>query len=595
MSNHLLSIQKLTPADTAHIPGYFVVSTAPINVEDQPPVDPHNNPYVAIAEMTQYLRAHEDNAEIVIVIHGYNTPKSGVEDWYKKACAEISQRYTNLPKGLIILGYRWPSEQVTEDESGKFAAKRKFAQQSLPVLLRATSRLGTGGGIVGAIVSLVALVSLIWHGSSALSAIAFGLLIIAGLLLIGSAILVSPILTLVMLRLSVYFRDSFRASNYGVADLVELIRQLDNSLVEQVEQVEQVDRSAQIAYWQPKRIRLSFIGHSMGAFVVTNAVRVLSDVFDRNSIGSLDANNQKKSPSSAIGNVFALGRLVLVAPDIPAESIISGRANTLRSSLRRFEEAYLFSNEGDMALRLASTTANYFTFPTRTRDGGYRLGNVSVRAADEAIANKSGLIEKLGIVNQDANGRLLPQPYLDYLYIRRSKPLSARQDQMSLSDREKPIAELFTYFDCTNYQEEIRDATTGETKKIGIVSQALGQRSLSTKDYFALTMDFFAGKIDPHGGYIFNPNAQFSKQAIYGLACLGFEGFLDSLQRDPLFPSVLADMQHKQPHLVAAQQVKLAALQMLSQRCADRGIQVLLAPERYQVNVLGQAQNRDGY
>ncbi|NJR51228.1 MAG: hypothetical protein HC780_18285 [Leptolyngbyaceae cyanobacterium CSU_1_3] len=45
-----------------------------------------------------------------------------------------------------------------------------------------------------------------------------------------------------------------------------------------------------------KRIRLSFIGHSMGAFVVTNAVRILSDVFDPGSIGSLDVDNLKKVP-----------------------------------------------------------------------------------------------------------------------------------------------------------------------------------------------------------------------------------------------------------------------------------------------------------
>jgi Alpha/beta hydrolase of unknown function (DUF900) len=587
MSNHLLSIHRLHPEGSTHIPSYFVVSTAPLNVEDQPPVDPQANPYQAIAEITQYLKEHEANAEIVVIIHGYNTPKLGVENWYKQACEEISQRYGELPQGLIILGYRWPSEQITEDESGKFAAKRKFAGQSLPFLLRMMSQLGTLGALVGTIVSILGLVSLALQYS-----IAIVLLIIAGIVLLVSCLLISPILTLMLLRLSVYFRDAFRASNYGVADLVELIRQLDNGLVEQVEHR---DRTAQIAYWQPKRIRLSFIGHSMGAFVVTNAVRVLSDVFDRNSIGSLDASHQTKCPSPAIGNVFSLGRLVLVAPDIPAESIISGRANTLQSSLRRFEEAYLFSNEGDMALRLASTTANYFTFPTRTRDGGYRLGNVTVRAAGASRTNDPQPPEKLGIVNQAEDGQLLPQPYLDYLYIRRSKPLSVRQGQMSLGECGKPIAELFTYFDCTNYQEQIIDEKKRQPQKIGIVSQALGKQSLSFRDYFALTMDFFAGKVDTHGGYIFNPHAEFSKQAIYGLACLGFAGFLAALQRDPQFPSVLATLKTQQPHLSVDQQTKLAALKILAQHCEARGIQVLLAPERYQVDVLGQSYNRDGY
>ena len=587
MSNHLLAINRLHPEGATSVPGYFVVSTAPINVEDQPPVDPQATPYAAIAEITQYLKTYEENAEIVVIIHGYNTPQSGVENWYRQACEEISQRYGHLPKGLIILGYRWPSEQITEDESGKFAAKCKFADRSLPLLLRLISRLGTLGVIIGIIISVLGFVSLALNFS-----ISSAFLIISGIILLGSCLLILPILTLVLLRLSVYFRDTFRASNYGVADLVELIRQLDNGLVEQVEHP---NRSAQIAYWQPKRIRLSFIGHSMGAYVVTNAVRILSDVFDRNSIGNLDNSNQTKCPSPEIGNVFSLGRLVLVAPDMPAESIISGRANTLRASLRRFEEAYLFSNEGDMALRLASTTANYFTFPTRTRDGGYRLGNMTVRAAGETLADAHCPPEKLGIVNQANDGQLLPQPYLDYLYIRRSKPLSVRQGQMNLGDRGKPIAELFTYFDCTNYQEQIIDAKTQQPKKIGIVSQALGKQSLTYRDYFALSIDFFKGKVDTHGGYIFNPQAEFSKQAIYGLACLGFTGFLTSLQRDPQFPTVLTILQTQHPQLPIAQQTKLAALKILSQQCEARGIQVLLAPERYQVDVMDQLYDRDGY
>jgi hypothetical protein len=57
----------------------------------------------------------------------------------------------------------------------------------------------------------------------------------------------------------------------------------------------------------------------------------------------IDASTSNKNPSGDISNVFSLGRLVLVASDIPAETIISGRANFLQSSLRRFDEAYLFS------------------------------------------------------------------------------------------------------------------------------------------------------------------------------------------------------------------------------------------------------------
>ncbi len=38
-----------------------------------------------------------------------------------------------------------------------------------------------------------------------------------------------------------------------------------------------------------------------------------------------------------------------------------------------------------MALRLASTAANYFSYPSKTQDGGYRLGNVTVRNTEKYV------------------------------------------------------------------------------------------------------------------------------------------------------------------------------------------------------------------
>jgi hypothetical protein len=58
-----------------------------------------------------------------------------------------------------------------------------------------------------------------------------------------------------------------------------------------------------------------------------------------------------EQPSSDIGNVFTLKRFVLASPDISAETLLSNRGNFLASALARFDEAYLFSNEGDEVLR----------------------------------------------------------------------------------------------------------------------------------------------------------------------------------------------------------------------------------------------------
>ncbi|MGL5836103.1 MAG: hypothetical protein ACRC1Z_23140, partial [Waterburya sp.] len=356
--------------------------------------------------------------------------------------------------------------------------------------------------------------------------------------------------------------------------------------------------------------------------VVTNTVRILSDVFDPRSIGSIDAHEPEKNPSSAIGNVFSLGRLVLVAPDIPAETIISGRANFLQSSLRRFEEAYLFSNEGDMALRLASTAANYFSYPTKTQDGGYRLGNVTVRYSTGAKKNVQqsadtwsasyGMVAKLpdGQLVSLLNGQEIDLPGfpLDYLYIREQTPLSKRQEAIALELNQRPIGELFTFFDCTDYAEPYLDIKE-QRKTKGLLSHALRKQALSFKDYVLLTIDFFLGKIDTHGGYFsdgksspnqdFKPEATFTKLAIYGLAAIGFEKFLLELpvelaqepiftdpNRSASFAQILQDVQSQSPELTAHQQEKVALSQVLSSLCRERGIQVLLAQKRYSQDVL---------
>jgi Alpha/beta hydrolase of unknown function (DUF900) len=188
-------------------------------------------------------------------------------------------------------------------------------------------------------------------------------------------------ITLFLLRLIVYFREVYRATTYGVPDLVDIVRLIDARLDERHKDLGAVNGRAD----------LSFIDHSMGGFVVTNAVRILSDVFSpaakpktvASGAGAV-SDDADLDERSHIGKVFRLRRLVLVSPDIPAEVLLSGRANALRSSLDRFQEAHLFSNEGDEVLRDISTTANFFTLPTKRREFGYRLGNAGVLTSGES-------------------------------------------------------------------------------------------------------------------------------------------------------------------------------------------------------------------
>jgi hypothetical protein len=76
-------------------------------------------------------------------------------------------------------------------------------------------------------------------------------------------------ITLFLLRVIVYFRDGYRATTYGVPDLVDIVRLIDARLDERQRELGK----------ENVRADLSFIGHSMGGFVVTNAVRILTDVF----------------------------------------------------------------------------------------------------------------------------------------------------------------------------------------------------------------------------------------------------------------------------------------------------------------------------
>jgi hypothetical protein len=124
----------------------------------------------------------------------------------------------------------------------------------------------------------------------------------------------------------------------------------------------------------------------MGGLVVTNAIRALTDAFDVRATSlalfGRKAREEGSRPTAAVGHVFRLMRFVLASPDIPAEHLLSSRSNFLASALSRFDEAYLFSNEGDEVLRQISTLANYFSFPTKSRNYGWRLGNVEILLAD---------------------------------------------------------------------------------------------------------------------------------------------------------------------------------------------------------------------
>jgi pimeloyl-ACP methyl ester carboxylesterase len=310
------------------------------------------------------------------------------------------------------------------------------------------------------------------------------------------------VLTAALLRLIVYFRDNYRASNYGIPDLIQIIRAIDQEIVKQ--------RHGAGEHHAPHRnVQLSFIGHSMGAFVVTNTIRTLSDVFVTpvEALNAFGAAGPTPAPRlQEIGNVFTLKRFVLASPDIPAEALLSSRGNFLASVLSRFEEAYLFSNEGDEVLRQISTLANYFVFPTKSRNHGFRLGNVEILSRDFGLTN----IPRADILKRLRIGHLTLQ---------------------QLYDAKPPVLlpERFTYFDCTDYTDDWTDWSDAN-KPIKPARPLLTFANWYKRDDEDARMPWhahlrllfvylFTQQPNVHAGYFQGLLAQ---QLIYRLACLGY-------------------------------------------------------------------------
>jgi hypothetical protein len=247
---------------------------------------------------------------------------------------------------------------------------------------------------------------------------------------------------------------------------------------------------------------------------------VLSDVFDPRTIRTYlsglergsgrDAQGGAEEATHEIGHVFTLMRFVLASPDIPAETLLADRANFFASSVRRFREAYLFSSEGDEVLRLISTTLNYFSFPTRKRNFGYRLGNTEILSSGFGVVSNQHLLNKLR-VGDDTLADLASKT-------RRKKHPNSLKHQSPAA-----VAQTFTYFDCTDYIDEPGSK--------GILTEARNYKAHNPNGripYFErikLLWKFASPLvpaneyIDIHAGYF---KGVVTQRLIYRLACLGF-------------------------------------------------------------------------
>jgi len=568
-------------------PAYLVVSTAPHNIDEamaDPPADALENVKAGLSAIASDLHRIQtdptitDPPELVIAVHGYNTEEKGIRAWYSDMYRYIAQddkRIRNR-RNLVFVGYRWSSERVSARPLHLWRNLR-----ALPDVPQAL--LAVGLAFMFSYWGWSFLWEPLWQNNW---------MDLLGAALLSGAVAVSVmILTLLLLRVTVYFRDVYRAINFGVPDLTELVRQIDQAVVElRVEEVRshhagysdalrEVKRVAQGGTFDnghsaTRKIKLNFLGHSMGGLVITNVVRILSDVFDRRSIA--------QNPTPDIGNTLSLGRLILASPDIPVLSIISSRANGLASSLRRFEEAYLFSNEGDLALRLASTAANYISFPSARQNHGHRLGSIALTngMAEKGIINLASLRENypthrpLGEAIRAGDVDILRCLYITHSsgkgdgYLSLGELFALERSQI----RRASLADLFTFFDCTDYKDfkltlDANGRRTRSKTEVGLLTHAKRRKNLNLWDYAEIVLACLRGRLDVHGGYF---HGEYSRELMYRLAFLGFDGMLQAIAEE--------SQSDYQPE---------SALDGFDQQCTEKGIQVYLSPLRYRVNVQG--------
>lgn len=506
-----------------------------------------------------FLASLQGRLKLVLNIHGYSTPLQNFsrkafrisDEKFSKDSQIKAERNESYEDYVIFIDYSWPSEQALSlPLSSVFAAMPFLLQVVLIIgLALGVVSLGLGVALARGLQQLTAAAAPLQAAADQIPA---ALAKVFGSLLIGwgSGLLLGIALTLVLLRLVTYFRDRERAASAAVYDGVDLVRWMHQIVLEEISELVQPTarstREERLAFVRSRLratehsqrpdqasppakavIELSILAHSMGCFVATQLVRTLSDVFDplalerwlrsggEGPFQNCDpcppepavANSEEAGSLSGrrIGDLFVLGRLVLASADIPVWALTNGRSNPLQACLRRFDEVFLFSNDADLVLKLISTLANFFVFPSNSREGGYRLGNVVPLHSEAGWGLSSKDLGGIGLYGKRGTGgrtRSLPLS---------GPPFLARQ---VLSHRLQLI-------DCSDYIDQRCGMQGSAELRPRLAAPAQRWRPLRyLKTFLAWTAPWISPerRLDPHGGYFQGP---FCLDLIYYLLLFG--------------------------------------------------------------------------
>jgi hypothetical protein len=259
-------------------------------------------------------------------------------------------------------------------------------------------------------------------------------------------------------RIIVYQRDRYRTIHYGAPDLAEFFWRLDVALEKEYAKVNPA-KISDVNLSHPI-IDVNLIGHSLGALVVVDSLRILSDRFGKD--------DYQKQDNSQIGDYLKLDKLILAAPDIPLEFLRSGRNNYVRSAILRCDKIYLMSSDRDTVLRYLSTLVNWFVEPSLEMSA-LRLGNVYLRPMKQS----------------DGETKYLPFIRVMILSKAAAKPTSAYD-----------LFEKFNYLDCS------------EMKGLNGVNLSLNPLTGVFIDIINAAL-YLGGIIDAHGAYFWTNTPSF--------------------------------------------------------------------------------------
>lgn len=452
-------------ADRQHSNIFLVTSTASssLNVDRILPPLARFRPLFNVDELVQMMSVANCD-RITMRIHGYASPDTIFYNFFTGEVKSLTRKdpITNvcdLEDNHFYIGYHWPSEQpffspgLWADYRYDWGVILKFLFVVIIIALIFGSLLYIFLGFMG--VPL-----LLWLGNFAGLANLWEWLKLqetAALAVQWHWIVVTvftlSLLVVQMMRLIVYQRDRYRAIHYGSPDFSEFFWRLDQGLEKQHKETGKSAKSPKIA--------VNLIGHSLGALVVVNSLRILSDKFGKDEIDVEE--------KGYIGECLILDKLIFSAPDIPLEFLRESRNNYVRSAILRSRTIYLLSSDRDIVLRYLSTLANWSVEPSLEMSG-LRLGNVYLKAVNK------------------------PQDPIEYRpYIRIMVGSQPAANPTSAYE----LFEKFNYLDCS------------EMRGVNGTKLPLNRFTGVAIDLINIIFYLF-GKIDAHGGYFWIDTPSFA-------------------------------------------------------------------------------------